>query len=402
MLIEEEYNERNYYKTLAKRYFMTTTPTLQATLQRYQRDIFSEIRSALQRIESMTGGPGALDLTSFYGQMRYHLGWVDATFAPSRANPGKLLRPTLLLLAYEAAGANGLAPHDEGETESRDHLLRALPAAAALELTHNFTLIHDDIEDGDEERRHRATLWKLWGIPQAINTGDGLFALSRLVLWNVLERGVEPSTAVRLGALLDRACLIIAEGQYLDISFESRQGISVALYIDMIRRKTAELMACAAEMGALLGTRNEDTVARLRHFGEAIGIAFQVRDDMLGIWASSEESGKTAAGDIFRRKKSLPILHALEHANPIDQKTLSDIYSQEQSVNAAQMRDVLSIFARTKTHAYCRAFLAEQCRQAHDALDALATIPLAESAIADRALQDMKALIAFVEDHAQA
>ena len=381
---------------------MTTTPSLQSTLQRYQREIFSEMRSTLQHIESMTGGPGALDLPAFYGQIRYHLGWIDAAFTPTHANPGKLLRPTLLLLAFEAAGANGLAIHHADETESRDHLSRALPAAAALELTHNFTLIHDDIEDGDEERRHRATLWKLWGISQAINTGDGLFALSRLALWNVLERGVEPSLAVRLGALLDRACLIIAEGQYLDISFESRQGISVALYIDMIRRKTAELMACAAEMGALLGTDNHDTIARLRHFGEAIGIAFQVRDDMLGIWASSDESGKTAAGDIFRRKKSLPILHALEHANPTDTLALNEIYNQEQPISAAQAQEVLTIFARTETHTYCRGFLAEQCRLAHDALDALAKTPRTESALADRALQDMETLIAFVEEAARA
>ncbi len=381
---------------------MTTTPSLQSTLQRYQREIFNEMRSALQQIESMTGGPGALDLPSFYGQMRYHLGWVDVNFAPTRSNPGKLLRPTLLLLAYEAAGASGLAPRNGDGTESKDHLSRALPAAAALELTHNFTLIHDDIEDGDEERRHRATLWKLWGIPQAINTGDGLFALSRLVLWHVLERGVEPSIAVRLGALLDRACLIIAEGQHLDISFESRQGISVALYIDMIRRKTAELMACAAEMGGLLSTDNEDTIARLRHFGKAIGIAFQVRDDMLGIWASSEESGKTPAGDILRRKKSLPILHALEHANPSDRQALNDMYSQEQLISAAQAQDVLNIFDRTETRAYCRTFLAEQCLLAHNALDTLANIPRTGSAIADRALQDMEALIAFIEEGTQA
>jgi geranylgeranyl diphosphate synthase type I len=381
---------------------MTTTPTLQSTLQRYQLEIFSEMRSSLQRIESAASGPGALDLSSFYGQIRYHLGWVDAAFAPVKANPGKLLRPTLLLLSYEAAGANGQSTLNIDAKGSREHLRRALPAAAALELTHNFTLIHDDIEDGDEERRHRATLWKLWGIPQAINTGDGLFALSRLVLWGVLNRGVEPTIAVRLGELLDRACLIIAEGQYLDISFESRQGISVALYIDMIRRKTAELMACAAEMGARLGTTDEETITRLRRFGEAIGIAFQVRDDMLGIWASSEESGKSQAGDIFRRKKSLPILHALEHASAADLQSLCDIYSQEQPINAAQAQDVLAIFARTETRAYCRAFLAEQCRLAYDALDALASIPRVDNPLAIRAMQNMQQLIAFVEEAVQA
>ncbi len=353
------------------------------------------MRSALEHVDALSNGPGALETPNFYGQMRYHLGWVDATFAPVTANPGKLLRPTLLLLAYEASGAHGFHSEASETRGASDHLARALPAAAALELTHNFTLIHDDIEDGDEERRHRATLWKLWGIPQAINTGDGLFALSRLALWGVLDQGVEPSIAVRLGELLDRACLVISEGQYLDISFEQRQSVPVALYIDMIRRKTAELMACATEMGALLSTSDEDTVARMRQFGEAIGIAFQVRDDMLGIWASSEESGKTPAGDIYRRKKSLPILHALEHAGDIELRALRHIYTQDQPVSEPQVQEVLAVFAITGTRSYCQVFLAEQCQQAHTAL---ANIPRNGSALANRALQDMEMLVAFVED----
>ena len=369
---------------------MTVTPSIQATLTRYQREILAEMRAALQKVGDL---PAAADTSfDFYEYMRYHLGWVDATFAPASSNPGKLLRPTLLLLAYEAAGANGLA--DSAPTDSA-YLARALPAAAALELTHNFTLIHDDIEDGDTERRHRATLWKLWGVPQALNTGDGMFALARLTLWGVLERGVEPDIAVKLGAALDYASLVIAEGQYLDINFEDRQAISVATYLDMIRRKTAVLMACAAEMGALLGTRDRETIASLRSFGEAIGIAFQVRDDMLGTWASATESGKTVAGDIYRRKKSLPILHALEHADPSDRQRLLHIYSQKNPVTAAQVDEALDIFARTHTRAYCRDFLAEQCHLAHAAL---ASVPRIAHSVAERALDDMETLVQFVEE----
>lgn len=347
------------------------------------------MRNALQKVSVPPAGETGFD---FYEYMRYHLGWVDATFAPVSSNPGKLLRPTLLLLAYEAAGANGLGeciPTDTG------YLARALPAAAALELTHNFTLIHDDIEDGDVERRHRATLWKVWGVPQALNTGDGMFALARLTLWGVLERGVEPDIAVKLGVALDYASLVIAEGQYLDINFEDRRTISVATYLDMIRRKTAVLMACAAEMGALLGTRNQETIASLRSFGEAIGIAFQVRDDILGIWASAAESGKTVAGDIYRRKKSLPILHALEHANPSDRQRLLHIYSQEKPVTPEQIEEMFDTFARTETQTYCRNFLAEQCRLAHDAL---ASVPRLSHSVAARALDDMEMLVQFVEE----
>jgi geranylgeranyl diphosphate synthase, type I len=372
------------------RYTMTVTPTIQSTLARFQGEILAEMRAALQNASAISfAGDTPFD---FYEYMRYHLGWVDATFAPVSSNPGKLLRPTLLLLAYEAAGANGLAESSPADTA---YLARALPAAAALELTHNFTLIHDDIEDHDAERRHRATLWKLWGIPQAINTGDGMFALARLTLWGVLERGVEPGIAVKLGAVLDNASLVIAEGQYLDINFEERQLVSVATYLDMISRKTAVLMACAAEMGALLGTGDQETIASLRSFGEAIGTAFQVRDDMLGIWASTAESGKKAAGDIYRRKKSLPILHALEHANPTDRQRLLHIYRQESPVTPQQVDETLEIFARTGTQSYCREFLAEQCYLARAALG---RVPRLSHSIASRALDDMEALVQFVEE----
>lgn len=327
--------------------------------------------------------------------MRYHLGWVDANFAPTQSNPGKLLRPTLLLLTYEAAGAWGLTTE---ATQNSRYLRRALPAAAAIELTHNFTLIHDDIEDGDAERRHRPTLWKIWGVPQALNTGDGMFSLSRLTLWDVLEEGVEGALAARLGTLLDHACLVLAEGQYLDISFEKRLDISVDIYVDMISRKTAALMRCASEMGARLGTHDTETIERLRSFGWAMGIAFQVRDDILGVWASTAELGKTQAGDIYRRKKSLPILHALEHANSADRALLQATYTQETPVTSEQVEDVLATFVRTHTKAYCYEFLTRQCRLAYEAL---ASVPRNTSPVSLRALDDLEALVCFVEETAR-
>lgn len=370
---------------------MALSSTKQSALLRHQAAIQEALYNAFMKVQRPSTHTEMHNQQALYGQIQYHLGWVDADFTPTQSNPGKLLRPTLLLLAYEAAGA-------WGKTASKTYLRRALPAAAALELTHNFTLIHDDIEDGDAKRRHRPTLWKLWGIPQAINTGDGLFALSRLVLWDVLAEGVESDIAVRLGALLDHTCLVIAEGQYLDISFESRQDISVAMYLDMIRRKTAALMACAAEMGALLGTRDAETIRRLRDFGGAMGIAFQVRDDLLGVWATTTELGKTPAGDVYRRKKSLPILHALENANAQDQQFLLTVYQQEAPITREQVEAVLAIFERTNTHDYCRAFLAEQCQLAYDAL---ASVPAAANPQAPQAIEDMNIMVHFVEEAAQ-
>lgn len=368
---------------------MVLPSIIQSTLYRHQHAISTALHATIEKA-ALQSEPS--ELSSFYGQMQYHLGWVDTNFAPTKSNPGKLLRPTLLLLAYEASGAWELAHETAG---SYDHIRRALPAAVAVEITHNFTLIHDDIEDGDAERRHRPTLWKLWGIPQAINTGDGMFALARLALWGVLDEGVAGNIAARLGSTLDQACLILAEGQYLDISFEKRQDISVAMYVDMISRKTAALMACAAEMGALLGTRDQETVDRLRGFGEAMGIAFQIRDDLLGVWATTAELGKTPAGDIYRRKKSLPILHALEHASRPDQQVLYEIYQQEGSFTEEQVASILAIFERTQTKAYCYDFLTRQCQLAHEAL---ANVPHNTSSISARALSDLETLVLFVEE----
>jgi geranylgeranyl diphosphate synthase type I len=221
-----------------------------------------------------------------------------------------------------------------------------------------------------------------------------MFALARLALWKVLDAGVEGEIAAQLGAVLDRACLTLSEGQYLDISFEQRLDISVVMYLDMISRKTAALMSCASEMGALLGTRDAEIIERLRSFGWAMGVAFQVRDDMLGVWATAAELGKTSAGDIYRRKKSLPILHALEHANAHDQQLLREVYQQEQPVTHEQVENVLAVFVRTQTHMYCCNFLAQQCRVAHEAL---ANVPRNGSVVAARALDDMKTLVHFVE-----
>lgn len=367
---------------------MALTPTIQEALLRYQAEIQQALRDAVQRHSIDILSSQGADRTPFYGQMQYHLGWVDRTFAPVPGRAGKLLRPTLLLLAYEAAGAWELTD-----------LHRALPAAAALELTHNFTLIHDDIVDQDLERHHRPTLWTIWGSSQGITVGDGMFALARLVLWDVLEEGVESEIAVRLGAVLDRACLIVSEGQYLDLSFEQRQDVSVAMYMDMIARKTAVLMKCATEMGALLGTRDQATIASLRDFGFEIGLAFQVRDDVLGVWGSIEKTGKTEAGDVYRRKKSLPILHALGHASDADRQTLCELYLQDTTLTPEQVGTVLMIFAQTGTREYCLDFLRQQSARAYNALH---SIPHLASLRAAHALEDMEILVRFVETTALA
>jgi geranylgeranyl diphosphate synthase, type I len=371
---------------------MTVPDTINTVFQRYHQEILHELhRAFLTQNTSLAETVNYDSLLKIYGQMQYHLGWLDQELRPADGHPGKLLRPKLLLLSYELAWA-------QGQTSSTNHLalsLRpALPVAAAVELAHNFTLLHDDIQDGDVERRHRPTVWSVWGIPQAILAGDALLALARLHLWKTLHEEVEPATAVNLAKLFDTSLLKLTEGQYLDMSFEQQQQVSLSSYEEMISRKTATLMRCATEMGATLGTRNQEIIEGLARFGHALGLAFQVRDDMLGVWATEVELGKLPAGDIYRRKKSLPILHAFQYAQPDDQQALAKIYNRDAPITQEQAQEILAIFVRTRTREYCNQFLAQQCQQARLALAQVATT---RNALANRARTDLEAIIDFVE-----
>jgi geranylgeranyl diphosphate synthase type I len=373
-------------------YQKTQGETEQRTVfQRYHQEILQELRRAFTHNVSPAQMNGDDTLIRLFGQMQYHLGWLDQQLHPADGHPGKLLRPKLLLLSYELAWAQ--------EQPTSSHfpelpLRPALPAAAAIELAHNFTLLHDDIEDGDVERRHRPTVWSIWGIPQAILVGDAMLALTRLHLWRVLDEGVEFATALDLAKLLDAALLRLTEGQHLDISFEQRELVSLPSYEEMISRKTAQLMQCAIEMGATLGTRNREVIESLARVGHALGLAFQVRDDMLGIWASEAESGKLPAGDIYQRKKSLPILHAFERAQAEDQQALVKIYSQAAPITQEQVQEVLAIFARAQTREYCNQTLAHWCQQAYATLNQIDT----PNALAARARSDLEAIIDFVRE----
>jgi geranylgeranyl diphosphate synthase type I len=190
----------------------------------------------------------------------------------------------------------------------------ALPAAAAVEILHNFSLIHDDIEDGDRTRRHRPTLWTLWGVPQAINAGDGMFALAFAALLGSQGRGVANAAVLAALTRFTDCCAALTEGQHLDMHFETRQVVTVAEYLRMIEGKTASLVATSLAMGALMGGADVTIGDALYRFGYHLGLAFQIRDDILGIWGDPAVTGKAAGNDILRRKKSLPLLYALEEA----------------------------------------------------------------------------------------
>lgn len=343
---------------------MAVAVNIETVLSKYRLLVGNELLRFLNQIQQ---DAQVEMLSTFYGQMRYHLGWAHADLSPVEGNPGKylgkFLRPALLLLAHQACLP---APADAGRPPYQ--LEQILPAAVAVELVHNFSLIHDDIEDSDPLRHHRPTLWKLWGEPQAINTGDGLFCIARLALWELARNGVEAQTILTLARILDSACLALCEGQHLDMSFERQREITVAQYLDMIGRKTAALMQCATEMGARLATSDANQIARLATFGRSLGIAFQLRDDLLGIWAAEDELGKAPAGDIRRKKMSLPIIDALEHAAPAQQERLRAIYAEEGQASDEQVEEALAIFAASRVRLRCQGRLASAIQSARQAL----------------------------------
>jgi geranylgeranyl diphosphate synthase type I len=268
-----------------------------------------------------------------YEMVRYHLA-LDG----SGASGGKRMRPLLGLLAYASIA---------GEHQ------RALPGAAAVELGHNFSLVHDDIEDGDVERRHRPTLWTIHGVPQAINTGDALFSLSRIALHRLTDLGFPDATVLRLMRLYDETCLALCEGQYIDIATSASDDLmSVDLYFDMIGRKTAALIAASIEAGALLATTDEEVIARYRGFGWALGLAFQLNDDLLGIWGTEQTTGKKPS-DVAHGKKTLPVLYAWEHAGPEDRERLNTLYASPQRSDA-EVVEIVAILERSGSREYTR------------------------------------------------
>jgi len=232
----------------------------------------------------------------FYGMIHYHMGWADENLHPMQVNGGKRIRPILCLLACAAAGGDWR---------------QAVPAAAAIEILHNFSLVHDDIQDASPTRRGRATLWTIWGQPQAINTGDAMFAMAHLAMNRLAERGASPDIVVRALRRFDETCVALTHGQYTDMSFEGRNEVDVAEYIAMITGKTATLIALSTELGALVAGAENDRVQAFADFGLNLGLAFQVLDDVLGIWGDEVVTGKSIATDITTRKKTLPVLYGL-------------------------------------------------------------------------------------------
>ncbi len=311
-----------------------TQPAPPPMLERYRADIDQALRSALNQGES-----GLMTM------LRFHMGWVDRTGAPSEHSAGKCLRPTLCIFTCLALGGTAS---------------QAMPAATALELIHNFSLIHDDVQDQDLERHHRPTVWAVWGKPRAIAAGNAMRVLAGQTVFDLLRQAVPPEKVSAVLAVLVGRYLEMIEGQYLDMSFEERYDVRVSEYVDMVQRKTGALIEAALHLGALLGTDSREKVEALRKCGRLLGLTFQARDDILGIWGDTALTGKAVGADIRRKKKSLPVVHAFQHASESQRARLDSLYRRPGELDDAAVAAVLDVMEEIGTQKYTQALAVEQ------------------------------------------
>jgi geranylgeranyl diphosphate synthase type I len=311
--------------------------SLEQITQTYLDAIENELQQAVNRSKEF----GNVNL---HEMLAYHMGWKGNHNIPEVR--GKRIRPLLVLLACSSAGGDW-SP--------------ALPGATAVELVHNFSLIHDDIEDHSPLRRGRPTVWKKWGIPQAINTGDAMFALAHLEAIR-LSRTVSSSIGLKAVEILQSTCLHLTHGQYLDLSFESRNNLTLDDYWLMVEGKTAALMAASTELGALAAFASDHTNDIYRKFGRLIGLAFQVQDDLLGIWGNSSLTGKSSQSDLVTGKITLPVVYGLSRDGDFAKRW------KARPIRSDEVSEVVKLLELEEGKAYA---LAQATRLLNEALSVL-------------------------------
>jgi geranylgeranyl diphosphate synthase, type I len=252
----------------------------------------------------------------------YHFGWCDERGQPREAGGGKAIRPALVLLTAEGVRDTSAVPGVSRSTVS---------AAVAVELVHNFSLLHDDVMDGDVTRRHRPTAWSVFGANAAILAGDALLTLAL----DVLAATGHPAAGEGI-RMLSAAVQELVDGQSADMTFERRADVDVAECLSMARKKTGALFGCACALGALFGGGPSATIDQYRGFGERLGLAFQFVDDLLGIWGDPAITGKPVHSDLDSRKKSLPVVAALNSGTPAGHE-LATLYHGERQRSGAEL-----------------------------------------------------------------
>lgn len=282
----------------------------------------------------------------------YHLGYADVDGNPVSDPGGKGVRGALALLSAQAGGA---APEV------------GVPAAVACELVHNFSLLHDDIMDADTTRRHRATAWTVFGTSAAILAGDAMLGLAT----EVLAEAEAPTVPWAVRCLSSATRRLIA-GQAADLTFESDTSVSLEQCREMAAGKTGALLACAASLGSVLADAPAALTLSLADFGYHVGMAFQLVDDLLGIWGAAERTGKPVASDLASRKKSLPVVAALV-AGGSHAERLAELYAQDGSLSEAELAEAAAAVEAAGGRAWA---VAEAERETVEALEILDDLPL--------------------------
>jgi geranylgeranyl diphosphate synthase type I len=302
---------------------------------------------------------------SIRGIVSYHLGWVDQHFQPiDSPQRGKMLRPTISLLVFEAITGR---------------YKEALPAAAAVELIHNFSLLHDDIEDNDVERRGRPTAWTIWGQPRVINVGDYLYSLAYKALDQLDPHQFSPERILAVHRLISEACLKLTEGQDLDLQFETLQNVSSEMYLNMVYKKTGGLIEAAILCGAKLATSDEGIIQNYDEFAHNIGLAFQIRDDVLGIWGDTTKTGKSAITDLRKKKKTLPVIYMLNKSSGARREKLERYYANPEPLSEVEIEFVRECLEWADARNYTQGIADGYREKAFAALDKIGTTNQAQA-----------------------
>ena len=288
-----------------------------------------------------------------YHMMSYHMGWSDQQGRPEISGGRDHTHGVLCLLACGAAGGD---------------LKAALPAAAAVELVHNFCQIHDDVQGGKPQRDNRDAVWWVWGPAQAINAGDGMHALARLALFLLKERGISSATTFQAVQLLDEASLRACEGRFLDLEAQERIDMAVDAYMNMASRKTGSLVSCAMGLGALVASEEEGLLEAMKTSGEKLGLAMQLRADLRELWGD-DQPDPTPSPEVMNKKKLFPVVYALDKASISEKRRLGEIYFKRvlESKDVARLREVIAELGAKEE---CEKLVQQYRGEALSALDA--------------------------------
>ena len=327
-------------------------------LKQYIETMLPEIETELQnRVAQLD----AKRTQPFHEMLTYHMGWTGE--GAGREAAGKRIRPLTVLLAAASRGAD---------------FKTALPAAAAVELVHNFSLVHDDVQDKSDKRRGRPTVWTKWGVPMAINVGDALFVISNQTVIDLIKTYPAEIT-LRAAVILHDTCLDLTRGQFLDMTYEKRTDLTVDDYFPMIDGKTSALIAACTHIGSLLGGADEARQESYRQFGHHLGLAFQIEDDILGVWGDESLTGKSASSDLVEGKNSLPILYGIGKQGAFANRWKQGV------ITAGEVKEVAEQLEKEGAKAYAEESAARETQRALQHLEAASPRGTAGAALLDLA-----------------